>query len=241
MFKIKTIEKTYYYFLTTIFSIANPFKKSIVKTECLVHKYINYRALKILYNDKFYTQYDFYSSYMDFINRGAVWADQNFKSSNHFYHPYKKKGLYGRKNAMDLGVDYYYKAVRYWNENDKEKSMFFLGAALHIIQDMTIPQHANIRLLDNHHQYEKFVKKTYQVVKDYDAVGGAYLLEGIENFIKLNAKTALSIHRKFKKIKDDNIRFHKITQCSLPLAKRTTAGAFVLFYNHVVEKNLHIR
>ena len=42
------LETTYDYFLRAIFGIANPVKKTIIKTQCKVHKAINRYALKIL-------------------------------------------------------------------------------------------------------------------------------------------------------------------------------------------------
>jgi phospholipase C len=123
-------------------------------------------------NDGYAEEYVFFSSYISDIGQGAVWADQDFKSSNHFYNPYKRKGLYGRKSAMDLGVEYYNKSIKLWKRGQFNQSLFYLGAALHIVQDMTIPQHANIRLLDNHRQYETFVKRTYQHVRDFQVGKG---------------------------------------------------------------------
>ena len=166
------IESTYNNFLKFIFGIANPIKKSIIKTQCKVHKSINIEALKILRNDKYLTEYNFFSGYILDINEGTVWADQDFKSSNHFYNPYKKRGLYGRKNAMDLGVDYYSQALSLWNNDEFNTALFYLGAALHLVQDMTIPQHANIRLLDKHHQYETYIKRTYEYLEDFQVEKG---------------------------------------------------------------------
>lgn len=206
----------------------------MIRTECLVHKFINAQAIKILKNDKFFDQYNFFNSYIKPLNEGAVWADQDFKSTNHFYHPYRKKGLYGRKNAMELGIKYYKKALAFWKSGEFDDSLFYLGAALHIIQDMTIPQHANVRLLDNHHQFEVFVLRTYQHVTDFQVEKGAYLLDSIENYIKFNARIAMKVHKRFKRIPDDEERFHKIAGCSLPLAERTTAGAMVMFYDEVL-------
>ena len=85
------LEWFFHQFLMTIFRILNPLKKMIIKTECQVHKHINLHALTILKNDQFLDSYFFYRDYTDEINKGAVWADQDFKSSNHFYNPYKKK------------------------------------------------------------------------------------------------------------------------------------------------------
>lgn len=230
MTKIYLIETTYDYILKMIFGIANPIKKTIIKTQCKVHKFINFNALEILKNDKYFTEYNFFNNYILDINKGTVWADQDFKSSNHFYNPYKKRGLFGRKSALDLGIDYYSQALRLWESGEFNKSLFYLGTVLHIIQDMTIPQHANIRLLDNHRQYESYVKCIYEYFNDYEVDKGTYLLDSIEEYIKFNARVAIKIYNKFKTISDDENRFYRITKCALPLAKRTTAGAMVMFY-----------
>jgi phospholipase C len=233
---MERFETTYGFILNKALGIANPVKKRIIKTECEVHRIINVDALKILKNDGHAEEYVFFSSYISYIGKGAVWADQDFKSSNHFYNPYKHKGLYGRKSAMDLGVDYYYKSLKLWHEGEFNQSQFFLGAALHIIQDMTIPQHANIRLLNNHRQYETFVKRTYQNIGDFQAERGAYLLDTIEEYIRFNARIALKVHKRFKKVTDDERRYHLVTKCALPLAKKTTAGAMVMFYRDIFSK-----
>jgi Zinc dependent phospholipase C. len=113
--------------------------------------------------------------------------------------------------------------------------MFYLGAALHLIQDVTIPQHVNIRLLEDHRQFENFVKRTYQYVDAFQANHGAYVLSTIENYVKFNARIALKVYKRFRNIKDDEGRYYSITRCTLPLAERTTAGAMILFYNRIAK------
>ncbi len=144
--------------------------------------------------------------------------------------------MYGRSNALALAVDYYVNAVRLYRRMDMDKSMFYLGAALHLIQDVTIPQHVNIRLLDDHRQFENFVKRTYENVDAFKAYHGAYILSTLENYLKFNARTALKIYKRFKNVTDDESRYYRITRCTLPLAQRTTAGAMVLFYRGTVKK-----
>lgn len=236
--KINILETAYSFFLNTVFDIANPIKKTIIKTECEVHKFINLNALNILKNDKYLDEFNLFSSYILDINKGTVWADQDFKSSNHFYNPYttKRSGLYGRKDAMELGTHYYLQARSFWKVGNFKDSLFYLGAALHLIQDMTIPQHANIRLLDNHRQYETFVKRTYKYIDVFKVDHGAYLLSSIESYIKFNARTAIKIYKKYKVISDNENRYYCITKCALPLAKRTTAGAMIMFYRDVFLK-----
>jgi len=236
--KIGIVELTYDNLLTTILAIINLIKSTIVKTECKVHKFINIFAFKILRNDKYFDAYNILSCYIKEINDGVVWADQDFKSLSHFYNPVQKRGLYGRKSAMDLGVDYYNKAVFLWKHGEYSKSCFYLGACLHIIQDMVIPQHANIRLLDNHRQFETYVKRTYEHIDEFHIDKGAYRLKSIEHYIKFNARVALKIDKKFKYISDDETRFYRITRCIIPLAERTTAGAMVMFFNDIMESGM---
>lgn len=226
-------EATYDSMLKTIFHAANPIKKAIINTHCKVHIFINAQALVILKNDGYLKEYNFFDSYFDSINEGAVWADQDFKSSNHFYNPRKKRGLYGRKSAMDLGVEYYNKAIVLWYKRKFNESMFYLGASLHIIQDMTVPQHANIRLLNNHRQYENFIKRTYKTIKEYNAYSDSYILKTIEDYIEFNARVALRIYKKFKYIKEDTIRFYRVSKCGISIAERTTAGAMLMFYEDI--------
>ncbi|MFA5527628.1 MAG: zinc dependent phospholipase C family protein [Peptostreptococcales bacterium] len=221
----KVYSRLFHYFGRAI----NPFKKIVIKTECKIHKFINIQALGILENDGYGEARNLLCSYIIEINKGAVWADQDLKSSGHFFNPYKDQGLYGNTNALKLALNYYDKALKYWKQGEKNFSMFYLGAAVHLVQDMTIPQHANIRLFNSHRQYENFIKKTYLHTGKYRVEKGGIYLESVEEFIRYNAKTAIQIYCEMGSIKNNNERFHEMTQCILPLAQRTTAGCFKLF------------
>ena len=231
------IESTYNIILTRLFQIANPIKKSIKKTECKVHIFLNQYALDILMNSKYIQEYNIISSYNLSINEGSIWADQDFKSSNHFYNPFKKRGLYGRKNAMDLAEEYYQEALNNWHYGDEEKAMFYLGAAAHIVQDMTVPQHANIRLLGNHHQYETYVNKVYKDLIGFTQESNPYILDNIEDYIRFNSRMSLKVYRKFKNIRENENRYFRIIKCTIPLAKRTTAGLFITFCKDISSEN----
>ncbi|MDD3168100.1 MAG: hypothetical protein PHC91_01375 [Eubacteriales bacterium] len=124
-----------------------------------------------------------------------------------------------------------------YKKQDMATSMFYIGAALHLIQDVTIPQHVNIRLLEDHRQFENFVKRSYENVDAFQAHHGAYLLSSLENYMKFNARIALKIYKQFNHIKDDESRYYRITKCTLPLAQRTTAGAMILFYRQVKKRS----
>ncbi|ODM24778.1 zinc dependent phospholipase C family protein [Acetivibrio mesophilus] len=228
----RTYGRAFKYFLFAI----NPFKKAVIKTECVVHKYINIQALEILKNDKYIDAHCLFSDYIDDLNQGVTWADQDLKSANHFYNPYRKKGLYGNNNALTLAVSYYENALKYWYDAEPNLAMFYLGAAIHLVQDMTIPHHANIRLLDNHRQYENYIKRTYLNTPRYTVDRGGYYLSNIEEYITCNARNAIKIYSRLKDIKDVSKRFHVITKFTLPLAQKTTAGCYLTFYRDIAKR-----
>jgi len=230
------IEKTYGGLFRFTLMLINPFKRRIIKTQCEVHQFINFQALNILRNDRYMDAFYFFSDYIAELNEGVVWADQDFKSIGHFYNPGKSRGLYGHKNALLLAEDYYEKAKKLWRANDINRAMFYLGAAVHLIQDVTIPQHANIRLLNNHRQYESFVKSCYKDKEEFRAEEGGVYLHSVEEYIRYNAKIAIKVYKKFYCVPDEEKRFFRITKFALPLAEKTTAGCFLLFYRDVGKK-----
>jgi len=180
--------------------------------------------------------YYFFSDYIVELNRGVVWADQDFKSIGHFYSPLKERGLYGHNNALTLAEEYYEYSKSYWHAGKIEKAMFYLGAMVHLVQDMTIPQHVNIRLMDSHRQYETFVKKTYDEVEVFKAYEGGIYLNSVEEFISYNAKIAMKIYKKFYCVPEEERRFFRITKYTLPLAEKTTAGCFLMFYRNISKR-----
>lgn len=224
------IEKSYSYLYKKIVTAVNPLKKKVIKTECIVHRFINNQAIEILRNDKHEELYAVFSKYIDDINEGVVWADQDFKSSNHFYNPNTKKGLYGNSNARIECITYYQRAIREYFNGDIKQSMFYLGAACHLIQDLTIPQHANVELLHNHRQYENWVIKMHNKQEKFKVKKGGIYLKSIEGYILFNTKAALEVHRKYSVIKNERIRFYRTTSIVLVIAQKTTAGLLCNFF-----------
>ena len=232
--KTSKIEKTYGNVLKIMRVAINPFKKVIVNTECQVHKFINMQALNILKNDNFKDAYVFFSDFITELDAGVTWADQDLKSMGHFYNPFWARGLFGNSNANSLAGEYYNKALSNWRKGDVAKAIFFLGASIHLVQDMTVPQHANIKLLDSHKRYETFIKKAYLHTAEFVATqGGYYYMQCVEEAIKGNARNTITIYSRLKHIEDEEKRFFTITKFILPLAQRTTAGCLMMFYKDV--------
>lgn len=227
---MSAIERSYSYLYKKVVRAVNPLKKRVIKTECIVHKFINNQAIEILKNDGHYEIYEHLNDYIDDINEGAVWADQDFKSSNHFYNPNTKKGLFGNSNAKAECLTYYKRALKEYFYGDIKTSMFYLGAACHLVQDLTIPQHANVELLHNHRAYENWVIKMHNSQRQFKVEKGGIYLNSIEGYIYLNTKKALETHNNYSKIVNEHMRFHKTTSVVLVIAQKTTAGLMYNFF-----------
>lgn len=228
---MKTIEKIYGNSLNSLLYIMNPLKKMFIKTLCEVHTYINKQAIEILKNDGFYEAYEFFIPYLESINKGVFWADQDFKSREHFYNPYTHKGLFGCKNSRQDFRHYYGCALVYFDSGDKDMAMKYLGAALHLIQDSTIPQHGNIKLLKSHRSFEQWIKAIHNNFKSYEAVEHGIYLDTPYGYIEKNAKDAMGIYYRYSTIGNRKDRFYKIAGQIFPMAQRTTAGCLLNFYN----------
>lgn len=232
----KKFEKYYGQSLRRFLKIINPIKKIIISTDCEVHKFNNLHAINLLKKYEYNNEYHIFNKYLKDINKGSVWADQDFKSIAHFYNPNMKRGLFGHNHSLELTMDYYDKALELWRKGNRHKSMFYLGACVHIIQDLTISQHVKIRLLDGHRQYENYVKYTHDLVKEYIAKDAPILQDSPEKYIEYNALQAIKIDEKFKKIPSTKHRFYHKTLYTLPLAQQTTAGCFILFLKVLKEE-----
>ncbi|HHZ02072.1 MAG TPA: hypothetical protein GX396_03945 [Tissierellia bacterium] len=111
--------------------------------------------------------------------------------------------------------------------------MFYLGAACHLVQDVTIPQHANVRLLDNHRSFENWIIRMHRRFHKFKVYKGGIYLNSIGKYIELNSREAIRTHEKYSHIENDHARFYKITSVVLVLAQKTTAGVMVKFYYDV--------
>ncbi len=229
----KIVEYSYGKLFKYTMKAINPVKKAIMTTECKVHRVINIQSIAILKNDKKDEEFEFFTKYLPELNCGVVWADQDFKSSGHFYNPLKDRGLYGNTNALNLANNYYSFALGCFQAGDVNRAMFFLGAAAHLVQDMTVPQHANIKLLDEHHKFEKFVRDNFLGIPECLVYDKGCYLGSVDEFIRHNAIYAIRTSNRLSSITDDEQRYYEVSKLMLPLSQKTTAGLFSRFYEEV--------
>ena len=231
------LENTYGKVLTGMMLAANPFKKMAFKTPCMVHRFINIQAVVILENEGYEDASNFYKTYIKALNEGATWADQDFKSINHFYHNEKKKGLYGFSDGLTEARRYMDKSLFYLEKGNIQRSVFYLGVFCHLSQDMTVPQHVTNRLLDSHKSYETWIKKKIFAEIDYSVDHGILRFETLDDYIRENAIVANFYAEKFKDIENRDTMYEALSRKMIEVAQTTTAG-LLLDYYELYYKNL---
>ncbi|MFA6094481.1 MAG: right-handed parallel beta-helix repeat-containing protein [Candidatus Paceibacterota bacterium] len=83
------------------------------------------------------------------IIQGSVDEDAGIRALNHFYDPRGEIGFNNYRSAKDWGTDgvlvanefSWPKAIQYYAEGNDNKAFLSLGHVLHLIQDMTVPEH----------------------------------------------------------------------------------------------------
>lgn len=226
----KKFENTYGKTVRGIFLVINPVKKKIIKTTCVIHKYINSLAIEILKNKKLEKQYRFFSDNIDEINKGTVWADQDFKSTNHFFDFEKGRGLYGFSNAVVESQKYYNMSICYLKAGDKRKSLFYFGAACHIIQDSTVPQHVNNRLLKKHRNFEMWIIQKFLSGYRFMKADELIRSDSMKDYIRKNAVVANKVYNKYAKVRDKESRYLTISNYIIYQAQMSTAGLMMDYY-----------
>lgn len=105
------------------------------------------------------------------LTKGLYWADRGWKNVNHFYGHPDKQGIIGWPGATAECQFYFNKAFTYFPIN-VYKGMFYIGAALHLVQDMCVPHHSLGILFDGHKEFETWATKYWS---EFPARSGMYL------------------------------------------------------------------
>jgi phospholipase C len=229
----KKFEATFGKTLKGLMVTVNPIKKKIMKTHCIVHKFINIQSIEILKNEGHSEVYSFYKGHIKELNNGVTWADQDFKSSNHFYHHVKGTGLYGFSNALTEFEKYYKSALKFMEAGDTKQALFYFGAACHLVQDATVPQHVNNKLLKNHRNFELWIISKLMSDYSFPILNEIIEHDNIKDYIKNNALFANETYITYANIKNKEDRYKKVATLIVQRAQKTTAGLMLNFYNDI--------
>lgn len=232
----RNFEKVYGSTIRSAFKVVNPIKKKMIKTKCLMHKFLNEKSLQIMKKNEYLREYNFYKNFLYDLNEGATWIDQDFKSINHFYHFEDHKGLFGFSNALSEALKYYAYSIKFLKKGQIHKSIFYLGAVSHLIQDMTIPHHVNNNLLKQHRKFEQWIITQVIYNKKFFQDGDIIRYSGLKEYIIKNAIEANNSYIINKYIINIEDRFERMASHSIYRAEGTTTGFLLDFYNNEVKR-----
>ncbi|NMA52248.1 MAG: phospholipase [Peptococcaceae bacterium] len=202
----------------------------MVKGASTTHVFNNIQGRQILLNDGYKKEAHLFNIFTDQLDCGVQWVDKGLKSCCHLYDPDSKSGMWLWPNAAEKCSELFNKAVSLWKKKNHPKSMFYLGAALHLVQDLCVPHHAVCNVLYGHQEFEDWseLRKYNYTVED----GGIYDISGKpEDWVAENARQAKKYFPLVKGRSTENN--HYTVAKLLPLAQRTSAGFLKFFYNHV--------
>ncbi|MEG6615622.1 zinc dependent phospholipase C family protein [Peptococcaceae bacterium 1198_IL3148] len=220
-----------------LLSVAAPIQRIIDHIPGDTHTFINKQAIIILYNDGHKKLSRYFHNQLGFINEGVVWADKGWKNFSHYFDPYKNKGIWPWPDAKNECNYHFKRAVHYWQQGVINKSMFYLGAAVHLVQDMCVPHHARGIPFKGHSRYEKWVQNHY--LKYTVNKCGCYDIsnDSVNNWIDNNAKLAWGLYPQVTGSVSENA-YHQITTITLSQAQKTTAGFLLFFIKCVTNPSL---
>lgn len=102
----------------------------------------------------------FFQPYHSSLTKGLFWADQGWKNVYHFYSKPENEG-HALWPGATAECQYYFNKALAFLEKDIVKGMFFLGAALHLVQDMCVPHHSVGVVFDGHQEFEKWATQNW--------------------------------------------------------------------------------
>lgn len=174
----------------------------------------------------------FFKPYHNSLTKGLYWADQGWKNVYHFYGNPANKG-----NAVWPGAvaefQYYFNKALFLMEKDVFKGMFFLGAALHLVQDMCVPHHSVGVIFDGHQEFEKWATLHWS---QFPADGSGYYFDFSHpsQFLDYNAKISARYYPQVSLENGcDEASYIEAAQILLPLTIYTTAGFLDFSRSHL--------
>ena len=194
------------------------------------HLYLNQQALYIMRRDGLAREAAFLEKNLVHLQRGVRWADTGWKNVAHYLDPRSGRGITFWPGAAAECERYFARAAACWRRGNPARSLFYLGAAAHLVQDLCVPHHAGAVPFSGHQAFEKWAGERRFA---YRAVHGSYDRAATPGgWVTANAREALAyLPQVLNRL--DGESFHRVAAAMMPLAQATTAGFLAFFLRRV--------
>lgn len=152
------------------------------------HGILTRQAMGILAADGHVTAASWLQKHERALIRGIYWADEGWKCVTHFYHPTSGQGYLAWPSALQMTTEYVKMARLWYQLRVMPAAAFYLGAAVHLVQDLCVPHHARSTIRQGHKSYE--AEGEQQVSHYLVGSGGLYLPGPPAEWIRTNAAEA---------------------------------------------------
>lgn len=196
------------------------------------HHFCNSQAIAILRRDGLRSESFLMQSYLEALNQGSSWCDQGFKNISHYYNHQENTGLWHGPDAPTECQVYFDQSLKYWRKGQREKALFYLGAASHILQDLCVPHHAGGVVLSGHKYFEDWARAHYEEFGM--ATSGIYGLgDTPSDWVRENARISAVF---LPQLAHEVPPVPQVAGLMLLRAQQTTSGFFSYFLNQAHRK-----
>lgn len=195
------------------------------------HSFLNLSGIQVLDGDGYSGIAKFLKKNYYWIEQGSNWADKPKRYIEHYLLPIRGKGLWYWPNAGSACEHYNQEAIRYWRKGNVGMSMFYLGAALHLVQDLCVPYHAHGKVFSGHRRFERWARRN----KELFAISRGGIYDKTGSPFKWVYNNACEAHPVYWRLKENYHDFYPFAiQKMLFLAQKTTAGFMYSFMHNVM-------
>lgn len=204
------------------------------------HDFFLRQAFEVLTFDGKENVRTFFEPYYTQIRKGLFWADRGWKNVCHFYaNPENSESTHWPGATAE--AQYYFNHALSYFPKDVLKGMFYFGASLHIIQDMTEPHHAVGSVFDGHQEFEKWATHHWKDFLTHQ--GGIYpSFTHPSQWVEHNARLSASYYPFVSTQNHCNEETYKTAAKDIiPLTIQTTAGYLDFMKNQLHGVTLRIQ
>ena len=162
------------------------------------HDWITFRAISILGSDGYSRISSEVSSYFEVMQDGShdadwgegVIADLPVAAKGHYCDPTTGLGFnLVFQGGGSYAQGYFDKAVDLYKGGNKQEAYYNLGAAIHVLQDLTVPHHAHIWVWEQagHTTYESYINGKETYIKGISGPGYYDKATSASGWVRFNA------------------------------------------------------